>query len=336
MKQDVYHTEKSPAILSICTGIGGIERGIEIATGCRIQPVLYVERGSFAVQNLVAKMEAGRLAPAPIWSDLSTFDPAPYSDKICGITGGYPCPGESVAGLRMLERDPRWVWPHIERSITAIEPVWCFFENVDGHLSGTFPIILRSLRRMGYAVEAGIYTAAEVGAPHQRARVFILARRYGHGGWGRMADPYGFPNRKPDQSKRGGASTTSEAGETLGHTARGNERRQRKRKTMAQETFGGSGDALANTDSNGQRQVFGTAESENVEGCSRVWPATPGSFQHEWEHPRTLEPGVGYTVDGVRVREDILRALGNAVVSDTAALAWADLTAKMNKNQNLI
>lgn len=55
------------------------------------------------------------------------------------------------------------------------------------------------------------------------------------------------------------------------------------------------------------------------------WPAGPGQKQCAWEEPRTTEPGLGRSTDGVPSRVDRLRALGNAVVPDVAARAFTTL-----------
>ncbi len=174
----MYHVGnpfESPATINFCPGILGIERGLKRA-GVNPRIVAYVEIESFIIANLLASMEAGVLDPAPIWTDAKTFDARPFRGRVHGFIAGYPCPGESVAGLREGHLYKGFIWPAIRRAIAAARPLWCFFENVDDHLTGTFPIVLRSLRLMGYSVEAGIYSAEEVGAPHERKRIFILAK----------------------------------------------------------------------------------------------------------------------------------------------------------------
>lgn len=165
---------ESPAILSFCPGILGLERGIKRVIG-KLNVVAYVEIEAFIIANLVAGMEAGVLDPAPIWSDAKTFDARPFRGKIHGIIGGYPCTPFSLAGTRSGENHPGHIYPAISRAIEATGPVWCFFENVDDHLSLGFDKVYQDLHRMGYAVETGICTAEEVGAPHERERMFIFA-----------------------------------------------------------------------------------------------------------------------------------------------------------------
>ncbi len=170
---DVDNTEET-RIISFCTGYGGIELGLR-RIGPSFRTVCYVEIEAFACTNLVAKIEEGKLDAAPVWTDIKTFDGRPFHGKVHGIIGGYPCQPFSNAGLRKGSSDPRHLWPYILEHIGTIRPVWCFFENVSGHLTLGFDEVFKSLRGLGYAVEAGLFTASEVGAPHKRERLFILA-----------------------------------------------------------------------------------------------------------------------------------------------------------------
>ncbi len=161
-------------LISFCTGYGGLELGLEQA-GLSFRTVCYVEIEAFACGNLVKKIEKGRMDAAPVWTDIKTFPAESFSGKVHGIIGGYPCQPFSNAGKRQGTKDPRHLWPYILEHVRTIRPVWCFFENVAGHLSLGFEEVAQSLRGLGYKVEAGLFTAAEVGAPHKRERLFILA-----------------------------------------------------------------------------------------------------------------------------------------------------------------
>lgn len=266
----------------------GLERGLARAIGREPRVAAYVEIEAFCAFNLVAQMEAGVVDPAPVWTDLKTFPADPFHGKVDGIIGGYPCQGESYAGLRQLENDPRFLWPAVSRSMRAINPVFGFFENVAGHLSGTFSYVLKDLRRMGYHVEAGIYTAAEVGAPHIRNRVFILAvsdrRRLGD----YLPDTNGFISGLPTTNKR--------------HQNNGIEDR-------GKNVVDSKGKGLQKLSDGGQK-----TELSGPSIPSGRWPTKPGKGQHDWERPRTIKPGVGCTVDGYNFRTDLLRLYGNGVV----------------------
>ncbi len=166
--------------VSLCTGLGGIERGLELAAPRAFKPVLYCEREISAAAVIAKEIERGSLPAAPIWSDVKTItrgSAARYLDRVgvdC-ITGGYPCQPFSVAGKRLGEDDPRHLWPFIAQAIERYAPTLCFFENVSGHLVLGFREVCECLERLGYRVAAGLFTASEIGAGHRRERLFILA-----------------------------------------------------------------------------------------------------------------------------------------------------------------
>ena len=76
---------RTPTVLSVCTGAGGLDLGFRAAHPAA-RTVCYVEREAFPVVNLVAAMEANLLDAAPLWDDLRTFDGTPWRGKTCGTT----------------------------------------------------------------------------------------------------------------------------------------------------------------------------------------------------------------------------------------------------------
>lgn len=161
-------------ILSLCSGGAGLDLGVELALG-DTRTVCWVEWEAFAIEYLASCMEAECLPQAPIWSDLRTFNGKPWRGVVDCITTGYPCQPFSVAGKRRGKDDPRHLWPHVHRVIGEVEPAIVFLENVSGHLSLGFDQVASDLEGLGYEVAAGLFTAEEVGATHNRERLFILA-----------------------------------------------------------------------------------------------------------------------------------------------------------------
>lgn len=291
-------TKESPAILSLCTGMRGLERGIERAEG-PVRTIAFVEIEAFIIENLVQQMEQGLLAPAPVWSNLKTFPSEQFHGKIHGITGGYPCQPFSVAGKRAGTEDPRHLWPHIKRMVGAIRPVWCFFENVPGHLTLGYREVRSDLEQLGYKVEEGIFSAEEVGAPHQRKRLFILAvaRHYSESGW-------------PKQQQRQIRNEYSGSGECMA------------------DTSGTRNEIRISGQNSWKERESGIVDNGSLQERMDCWPASPGEPQHEWEAPR-VESSVGFTVNGYNFREDLLRMAGNGVVEQVAELAWKTLWSKL-------
>ena len=187
-------TTKAITHVSLCAGYGGIDLGLSRAIPS-LRTVAFSEIEAFACANLVSKMEAGLLDAAPIWTNLKTFPWDGFLGKVDILSGGFPCQPFSSAGKRDGDEDPRHLFPYILDGIRRCQPSVIFLENVEGILSSKLtgdnwedqagtPVllhILRELERVGYKATAGIFSAREVGAPHQRKRVFILAYRKSEG-----------------------------------------------------------------------------------------------------------------------------------------------------------
>ncbi len=183
--------------VSLCSGYGGIDLGLKRVLGERFRTVAYCEIEAFAVANLVSKASQGWLDNAPLWSDLKRFPWGKFRGLVDILSGGYPCQPFSAAGKRLGTEDPRHLWPYIADGIAAMRPSACFFENVEGHISLGLPDVIEDLGRLGYRTTWGIFSASEVGAPHQRKRVFIMAHLRGsgfprHGG----LEQVGLPQRR--------------------------------------------------------------------------------------------------------------------------------------------
>ena len=164
-------------IFDIAAGTGMFSAAIELAcaaVGVRARTIGFCERDACAAACLVARMEGKTLAPAPIWDDIRTLDCKPWRGQVDCLCAGYPCQPFSTAGKQLGHRDPRHLWPAVRRAIARIEPGIVFLENVEGHVGKGVGKVLRDLQRLGYRATAGLFSSAEVGAPHQRKRLFIL------------------------------------------------------------------------------------------------------------------------------------------------------------------
>jgi len=181
-------TAKAITHISLCAGYGGIDIGLKRCLPT-LRTILVSEIEAYAVANLVAKMEAGQLGPAPIWTDLKTLPLDCIPKGVSILSGGFPCQPFSASGKHEGDEDPRHLFPYIKNAIRIIQPGLVFLENVEGIISAKLksdqwadpagtPVLLhviRELERVGYHATAGVFSAAECGAPHQRKRVFILA-----------------------------------------------------------------------------------------------------------------------------------------------------------------
>lgn len=164
--------------ISVCSGAGGLDLGVHLALG-ELEPIVYIERDIGAARILASRIKDGSVPPAHIWSDLTTFDARQLRGKVDIIFGGLPCQPFSVAGKRLGDADERFIWPDFLRIVGECRASVVFLENVPPFvMGGHFRSVGEELSRMGYTIEDPLFlTASDVGAPHKRERVFILAYR---------------------------------------------------------------------------------------------------------------------------------------------------------------
>ncbi len=116
------------------------------------------------------------MVPAPIWSDARSFDGRAWRGAVDGLIGGIPCQPHSLAGKRLAEEDERDLWSDARRIIVQSGAWLVLIENVRGMLSsGGAERVWRDLHRLGFEVEGGLFTAAEVGDSQERERFFVFA-----------------------------------------------------------------------------------------------------------------------------------------------------------------
>jgi len=148
---------------SLFTGYGGLDLAVggELAWYAEIEP---------AACQVLAHHYPGISNLGDItainWADIEPVDV---------ITGGYPCQPFSHAGNRKGKNDERHLWPYVLTAIRAIRPRYAILENVSGHLTLGFADVLADLAEIGWSCEWGTYRASDVGAPHRRERIFIIA-----------------------------------------------------------------------------------------------------------------------------------------------------------------
>ena len=181
--------------LSLFTGYGGFSLGLRLA-GVDTKTVCYVEIDKYCQAVLEARIADGILDEAPIWGDIKTFDGNPWRGQIDIITGGFPCPPFSIAGLRKGVEDERNLWPETLRVVREVRPRILFLENVANIVSGDvgrgFPsyasVIVGQLAQEGYRVRWEVLGADDIGAPHHRKRwwcIGVLADSNSQRGCGR-------------------------------------------------------------------------------------------------------------------------------------------------------
>lgn len=162
--------------LSLFSGAGGGLLGTMLLG---FRPIGYVEWDDYCQRVIAARIRDGILPDAPIFGDIKTFIDSGCAELYRGvtdiITAGFPCQPFSVAGKQKGADDARNMWPATAECIGLVRPRFVLLENVPG-IRSYLPVVVRDLRRLGYEVSRPLILGADdVGAPHRRKRVWIVA-----------------------------------------------------------------------------------------------------------------------------------------------------------------
>lgn len=273
---------------SLFSGIGGLELGLErsgighVVWQCEIDPFC-------------------RAVLAKHWPTVRRFVDVtqprrwPLVDLVCG---GFPCQDVSSAGKRRgLGGRRSGLWHHFASVVRQVRPRFVVVENVASGAKAWLPTIRRDLRRLGYRTRALGIAASDVGAPHLRRRVFVVA----YSERGLLRDESGGGRG----AKRKGTSVVGDDG---------------KARTPA-DAYGEGEPALAfdaevagapesAPDSRGPRREGARTDSHEVRG---------GPAASAWRTPQPdflrVADGISRGMDSPRRR---IKALGNAVVPQCA------------------
>lgn len=157
--------------------------------------VCAVEWEQYPASVLCARQNDGLLPPFPIWDDVQTFDGKPWRGIVDVVSGGFPCQDISSAGKGGgIEAERSGMWREMARIIGEIRPRYAFVENSPMLTIRGLGTVLRDLASLGYDAEWCVLGAADIGANHQRERIWIVAQQhrffshslYDRAGWGKQ------------------------------------------------------------------------------------------------------------------------------------------------------
>lgn len=334
---------------SLFTGYGGLDMGVAMALdpGARVAWTSDVEPGP-------CKLAAVRWPDTPNLGDITqiNWDEVEPVDIICG---GSPCQDLSLAGKRAgMATDTRsGLWESMAAAVETIRPRLVVWENVLGALSArahspvesepgmlgnesTGPALRAAgrvagdLAALGYDCRWAVVRASDAGAPHQRARFFLIGYTYGQ--------PWQLRRPATPRQTQGGRPLGQPAGPALGPLM------PTPQATYAPRSSPGYGPNLHEVATGADMSSFGPYAAaitrwEQVTGRPAPPPTTPsrragGNPQLsarfvEWM--MGLPDGHVTGPDLNLSREQQLRLLGNGVVPQQAVLAVRKLTQTVRK-----
>ena len=152
---------------SLCSGYGGLDMAVEAYFNA--ETIWMCDNDKYASVVIKERWNLPNLGDLKA-VDWSTVEPIDI------LTAGYPCQPFSHAGQRKGKNDERHIWPEIKTIISKLQPKLAILENVRGHLTLGFKEVLQDLAEIGYDASWAIVRASDVGAPHRRERLFIIAK----------------------------------------------------------------------------------------------------------------------------------------------------------------
>ena len=290
--------------------------------------VCAVEWEPYPASVLCARQNDGLLPPFPIWDDVQTFDGKPWRGIVDVVSGGFPCQDISAAGKGAgITGERSGMWKHMARIISEVQPKYVFVENSPMLTVRGLGTVLGDLSEMGFNAEWGVISAAAVGAPHQRDRIWILGSNTSEQRWNKR-----FGNRE-ERHILHNLNGDAAQGKSEGHGRKCWSGTFSTDVADPSELFsnGGNDNARSSMERESQSQFGNDCRSKNVgntqsprltscverQGQGQPWRASIGSAQW-WQ----IEPPLDRVVDGMADRVDRLKAIGNGQVPLCAATAW--------------
>ena len=268
-----------PTVGSLFAGIGGFDLGVERA-GCQVD-------WQVELDPWCRKVLAKHWPEVPRYEDIKTVG-AHNLKPVDWIVGGFPCQDLSTAGKQKgLQGDRSGLWWQMRRVIGELRPEVVIVENVPNLINLGIEHVLGSLAEIGYDAEWDIVSAQDIGAPHLRKRIWIVAHA-------------------TSVERRRGIKTV---------------KLQTINKSKTQETTrlapwrGGEGQYIEQTDSTMAHANSNTRSKRDIGTQSGIKTSQRNdTLRHRLSRRWEIEPAVGRVANGVPDRVDRLKGLGNAVV----------------------
>ncbi len=303
---------------------------------------------------LLARQRDGILPAFPIWDDVCTLDGKPWRGTVDVLCGGFPCQDISAAGKGAgITGERSGLWKEYARLIDEMRPRFVFAENSPLLRTRGLGVVLEDLAALGYNARWGVIGARDVGAPHKRDRMWVLAWKSSDTDTSSVGRDDGCNNREEryilhdqngnasqdKQERDGRISGAREAGADVAYSmhqglqgdqcARGLDPQGRQESNGSTAECGGlwwhtDPAEVADTTSKLRQQDRLTSGTEPQQPAHGVGREDCDEHTNRKESP--TEPVVGRVANGVAHRVDRLKAIGNGQVPQCAAMAFSILS----------
>jgi DNA (cytosine-5)-methyltransferase 1 len=296
--------------------------------------VCAVEWEPYPASVLCARQNDGLLPPFPIWDDVCSFDGKPWRGIVDVISGGFPCQDISAAGKGAgIDGERSGMWREMARIIYEVRPRFVFVENSPMLTSRGLGAVLGDLATMGFDAKWGVLGANDIGANHQRDRIWIRAEQMGYtyNDGQNASEICSSSTQRSDTSSTWQEQTRQPEGsgeqyaelaypERMGWQERTSERGKSQKQEAPNQLdncgkTSGAGENVANTECSGLEGWQDCGEQE----VAWAWSSSTSIGHPDWW---TVEPNVGRVAHGVAARMERIKAIGNGQVPLCAASAW--------------
>lgn len=189
---------------SLCTGYGGLDMAAAAVFGGELAWWSDIESGPIKVMQ-------HHHPGVPNLGDLTAVDWSTV-ESVDILTAGYPCQPFSNAGKRRGTDDPRHIWPWIAYAVAVMRPQYLVLENVAAHVRRGFDVVASDLAALGYDTAWSVVRASDVGAPHRRERLFVVASDSQGVGWREGRPESAGVVGGPDVAERGSQAVANPDG----------------------------------------------------------------------------------------------------------------------------
>ena len=269
---------------SLFSGYGGLD--MAVTSVLRADVAWHVEH-----EGAPSRILAHHYPDIPNHGDITAVDWSAV-EPVDIITGGFPCQDISSSGLKAgIHGQRSGLWSHYARAISHLRPRLVVVENVSALIARGLGTVLGDLADLGYDAQWASLSACSVGAPFRRVRVFLVASPTGSDSW--RSSQREEPDRVPLPRLKDGANEHD--GPDADRLALGDRRALERWAAVTGRPW----PSYCELGTKGQPRL--TAQfSEWLMGLPDGWVTDPAI-------------GIG--------RLDQLKALGNGVVPQQAALA---------------
>ena len=213
MLSKIQHREGTIRVASLFSGAGGLDLGVKMAAvsvGHSVEESYEAVESHEKLEELADNIDfiySNDLFAAANESYVKNFGEHVVKDsrdirqvihfpKSDLMLGGFPCPGFSVAGPRLLDDPRNFLYIHYIRALIQSKPAFFIAENVKGLMTMANGQVLQQITEdfsaAGYQVVAHLVNSRDYGVPQLRERVFIIGVRND------IVEKYGYEYELPE------------------------------------------------------------------------------------------------------------------------------------------